>query len=118
MNKKSLILNHQDILQKTKRIAYQIIEENFDIDQIILIGIKQQGYDFAQKLKEQIILISNKKITLHSITVDKKDPVNGLQRCSFNTIELEQQVIILIDDVANSGKTLFYALKEIFKNNA
>ena len=37
--KRTLILNKEQILQKSKRIAYQILEDNFDESHIVLVGI-------------------------------------------------------------------------------
>ena len=36
-SKKTLILNKEQILQKSKRLAYQIIEDNFDEPAIVLV---------------------------------------------------------------------------------
>jgi pyrimidine operon attenuation protein/uracil phosphoribosyltransferase len=50
--KKTLILDQAAISQKTRRIAYQIVEDNYDEKEIIMIGIQNSGYDYAQLLKE------------------------------------------------------------------
>ena len=46
---KNIILNHQEVEHKIKRIAYQIYETFADEDEIILAGIASNGYVFAEK---------------------------------------------------------------------
>ena len=47
---KNIILNHQEVEHKIKRIAYQIYETFADEDEIILAGIASNGYIFAEKI--------------------------------------------------------------------
>ena len=51
--KKNLILNSEEIKQKTKRIAYQIVEDNYDETEIVIIGIKPNGFEYAEQLKKE-----------------------------------------------------------------
>jgi hypoxanthine-guanine phosphoribosyltransferase len=57
--KKTLILDHADIAQKTRRMAYQIVEDNYDEKEIIIIGIRTGGYEYAKLLKKEIEGISD-----------------------------------------------------------
>ncbi len=50
--KKVLILDNEAIQQKTIRIAYQIVEDNYDEDELVIIGIKPNGFQYAQQLKK------------------------------------------------------------------
>ena len=52
--KKNLILNHEEIQQKTRRIAYQIVEDNYDEKELVMIGIKPNGFVYAETLKKEI----------------------------------------------------------------
>ena len=44
MSKKIQILSSEEINQKTRRMAYQIVEENYDETELIFIGIKQRTF--------------------------------------------------------------------------
>ena len=103
-----LILNQKIAEQKLKRMAYEILENNVDEQEIILAGIRESGTVIARNIQDILQGISTFRITLISLYLDKKFP----QEVSVSQpVETDDKVIILVDDVANSGKTLLYALK-------
>ena len=61
---KNIILTHQEINHKIKRIAYHIYETFVDTDELVLAGIAPNGYVFAEKIAQELQSISNKKISL------------------------------------------------------
>ncbi|GGF76388.1 phosphoribosyltransferase family protein [Wenyingzhuangia marina] len=107
---KSIILNHQEITQKTRRIAFQILESHCDVDEIILAGINGNGFIFAQHIKNHLTQISDLNITLCEVILDKKNPLNTIET-SISKENYTNKHIVLIDDVLNSGKTLIYGVK-------
>jgi|SRR5690606_1449162 pyrimidine operon attenuation protein/uracil phosphoribosyltransferase len=108
--KGTLILNKEQIFQKSKRIAYQIIEDNFDEKEIVLVGIADRGYVFAQRLKNIIEeLVDNKEVILIKVTIKKNK--RSLEAVTDLPIETAaNRAVIVVDDVLNSGRTLAYAL--------
>ncbi len=109
-SKKTLILNKDQILQKSKRIAYQIIEDNFDEPAIVLVGIADRGYVFAQRLQKLLLEIApDKSIELIKVNIQKtKRSLESKTDVPLETAK--NKVVILIDDVLNSGRTLAYGL--------
>ncbi|MBI2270800.1 MAG: phosphoribosyltransferase [Bacteroidetes bacterium] len=107
---KTLILNADQIRQKTDRIAYQIYENNFEEKEIIMAGIAPKGYILAQRLAKKLEEIAKIKITLVEITVNKDNPLQDEVKLSIKPKEFSGKVVILVDDVLNSGKTLVYGL--------
>jgi len=110
-NNKTIILNHQQITQKINRIAYQIYEDNCNEKEIIIVGIDKKGYLFAEKIYNQLAKIADSKITLAKLTIDKDNPQENKNSLSIATDLLHNKVIILIDDVLNTGKALIYGVK-------
>lgn len=109
-NKRTLILDKEQIRQKSIRIAYQILEDNFEEQSIVLVGIADRGYVFAQRLQKILQEIAAEK-TFDLIKVSIEKTKRSLEATTDNPIELaENKVIILVDDVLNSGRTLAYAL--------
>ncbi|MBE8712750.1 phosphoribosyltransferase family protein [Sphingobacterium hungaricum] len=108
--KKTLILNKEQIKQKSLRIAYQIIEDNFDEPSFALVGIAERGYFFAQRLQKILQEIApEKQIDLLKVSVVKNK--RSLEAKTDQPIEsVKNKVIILVDDVLNSGRTLAYGL--------
>ncbi len=105
------ILSHEKIEQKTIRIAYEIVENNFQEDELILIGIRENGYQWAQQLGDIIKEIGEMSIEVGTISMNKDQPVQEEVVLDNELSELSDKVIILIDDVTNTGRTLMYALK-------
>ncbi|MEM5564186.1 phosphoribosyltransferase family protein [Psychroserpens sp. AS72] len=107
---KNIILDHQEIQHKIKRIAYQIYECNIDENEIILAGIEDNGFILAKKLKKVLENISDVKPILCKVTIDKKNPLGDI-KTSLTKNEYSNTSIVLIDDVLNSGSTLIYGVK-------
>ncbi|MBN8675240.1 MAG: phosphoribosyltransferase [Chitinophagales bacterium] len=105
---KKYILDQATAKKKMRRMALEIIENNIDETGIILAGVRESGTVVAKHMQELLSEISAVKTELISITLDKREPkeVTLSQEMDFTN-----KVIILVDDVANSGKTLLYALK-------
>ena len=105
---KTKILNNEQIRNKTKRIAYQIYESNINEKEVILAGIRENGFIFAQKIKEVLDEISPIKVTLCEVIIDKKQPRNPITT-SIPAEQYKNKSLVLVDDVLNSGTTLIYA---------
>ncbi|MBL0328816.1 MAG: phosphoribosyltransferase [Bacteroidetes bacterium] len=108
---KTLILNGKQIEQKINRIAYEIYENNHSEKEIIIAGISDNGYIFAKRLASVVEKISSIKIKLIEIKIDKENPLAKEIKISLSDKELKNKVIILADDVLNSGKTLIFGAK-------
>ena len=107
---KTIILNNEQIQHKTKRIAYQIYESNINESEVILAGIKENGFIFAKKIKEALTEISSINVTLCEVIIDKKKPRDPIST-SLDASEYKNKSLVLVDDVLNSGTTLIYAAK-------
>jgi len=106
----SIILNNQQINHKIKRIAYQIYENNINEKELILAGIKTNGYVFAQKIKEALNAICNIDVILCEVIINKKKPQDKIET-SLDSNVYKNKSLVLVDDVLNSGTTLIYAVK-------
>lgn len=109
-NKRTLILDKEQIHQKSVRIAYQIFEDNFEEKSLVLVGIADRGYVFAERLQQILKDIApDKTFELIKITISKTK--RSLEASTDIPIETaKNKVVVLIDDVLNSGRTLAYGL--------
>ncbi len=105
------VLNQEQILQKIKRIAYEIYENNYEENQLVIAGIEGQGYELAHMLQLQINEISGKEVKLVKVSLDKSAPSQSAIQLDCPDGFLDGKAIILADDVLNTGKTLAYSLK-------
>ncbi len=113
MIKKMQILTSEEINQKTRRIAYQIVEDNTEAGELIFIGIKPNGFQYAEQLKKEVEKINGIKVTLLELQLDKTNPLNNPIELNHGKLSLNNKSVIVVDDVANTGKTLYYALKPV-----
>ena len=107
-NTKNYILNEATVEKKLRRMAYEILENNTEENEIILAGIRESGSVVARNIQRMLGEISEIKSPMITISLDKKHPVSVT--LSKNP-DLNNKVVIVIDDVSNSGKTLLYAMK-------
>jgi pyrimidine operon attenuation protein/uracil phosphoribosyltransferase len=105
-----LILDSERIEHKLQRMAYQIWEHNSKEKEITLIGVQGSGLAVAENLAARVRKISQLKVQVLSLKLNKKQPlkeeISLPEGCNSKSV-------VLVDDVANSGKTLLYALKPL-----
>jgi pyrimidine operon attenuation protein/uracil phosphoribosyltransferase len=106
-DQKLLILNSHQIQQKIDRIAYQILEDNFDEQEILIAGILPRGNHVAKRLKAVLDKIAPFESRLITIELEKQSSQLHA-KTNFDVQECSNKVIVLVDDVLNSGKTLAY----------
>ena len=111
----NLILDRQQINQKIKRMAFELYEHNFEEKEILLAGIQENGYQLAQLLAHEIKAIAPITVELASITLDKIHPLLHPLVVEPENMPLQERVVILVDDVLNTGKTLAYAMQYFLK---
>lgn len=110
----NIILTHKEIAHKTKRIAYQIFETFVNDEEVILAGIANNGYIFAQKIATELALISDLKITLCEVKINKQNLQDNITT-SIPAADYQNKSLVLIDDVLSSGTTLIYGVKHFLE---
>lgn len=111
---RNIILNNSEIEHKIKRIAYQIYETFADEDEIILAGIASNGFILAEKINIILQNISDLKVTMCEVKIDKQNPFNNITT-SISPEIYSNKAIVLADDVLNSGTTLIYGVKHFLE---
>jgi len=106
-----LLLSQSQIKQKIKRMAYEILEANFAEKELIFAGICEQGELLAKQLAKHLEEISSIKSTVTRIDLNKSHPFREADNSLGEEINIENRVIILVDDVLHTGKTIAYSLK-------
>jgi pyrimidine operon attenuation protein / uracil phosphoribosyltransferase len=102
------ILDTETVNMKLLRMAYEIIENNLEEESVILAGIKDNGSVIARHMEQILTEASNLKVHIIDLSLDKKNPGEVVLS---EQGDFTNKVIILVDDVAMSGKTMLYALK-------
>ncbi len=112
MDQKKQILSAEVANKKLHRMALQVVEENYNEAQLILIGIKAHGTVIAEKISHYIKDNFTGDVMVLELSMDKKHPsvITLSAELDFN-----DKTIVLIDDVANTGRTMLYALKPLLE---
>lgn len=105
---KSFILDKDAARRKIKRLALEVAEQNTGEKELVIAGIVGNGVVVAQCIAAELQKLTEVSTTIVTVELDKKDP---LEVSLSPSLDIADKVIILTDDVANTGKTLFYALQ-------
>ena len=108
--KRNKIMDANDIHKTVKRIAYQIYETHFEDSKLIIAGIADNGVIVAKRICEELKKISGIKPIFVEVKVDKKNPINPIV-LSEKLEVCENNSVVVVDDVLNTGSTLIYAVK-------
>lgn len=107
-----LVLDHIKILQKLRRIAYQLYEFNHQEQTLTFVAIEKKGVFLAERIIPILEDISGIKVNLINLAINKENPKDN-PTWSGDTSFLAGKSVILVDDVLNSGRTLIYAARHI-----
>ncbi len=113
MEKRKYILSKETAGKKLRRMALEVAERNYDESQLIFIGIKDHGLAIAHTITSYLKTIIQTEIIVLGLELNKIRPVVITLDPVMN---FNDKVIVLIDDVANSGKTMLYALKPLLEH--
>ncbi len=108
-----LILDNEQITQKIKRLAIQILEQNYDEKEIIILGLNNTGYRFGELLYHEISSRFDKKISIKRIRLNPAKPCTDPITIDDEIPKFKNKTLIITDDVANTGRTIFYAFKPL-----
>lgn len=108
------LLSTREVQQKVRRIAYEIYEQNFTESEITIVGIAGvhggEGWSFANRIASVLQEISDFKVHLIRIPVPSETEIPDWVNENDNAVNTKDKVVIVVDDVLNTGRTLFYAL--------
>lgn len=110
----TLVLDHERIVQKLKRIAFQIYEFNHNEKEVVMVAVERKGTEMAQRLIPLLREVAHFDITLLRLKIDKKQPLNT-PVLNGEAEDLAGKSVVLVDDVLNSGRTLMYAACHVLR---
>ncbi|MCQ9164380.1 bifunctional pyr operon transcriptional regulator/uracil phosphoribosyltransferase PyrR [Arthrobacter sp. STN4] len=114
-----MVLSAADIDRALTRIAYEILEANKGSENLLLLGIPRRGFPLAQRLAAKLAAtdpsIDPAAITGQlDVTMFRDDlahqPTRAPQRTELPASGIDGKVVVLVDDVLYSGRTIRAAL--------
>lgn len=107
---KNMILSPALAKRKIRRMAFEIAEDNADESGLIILGVNGNGEVVAECLAAELRKITSLTITTGKVSINKKLPLDASLELAANP---DKSVVILVDDVSNTGRTLLYGLKPL-----
>jgi len=119
LRRKANIMNAEEMRRAIVRLSHEIVESNNGIEGLILVGIRKRGVPLAERIRKQITAIEGEEVPLGvlDITLYRDDVYKvALQPQVGSTeipISVENAVVVLIDDVLFTGRTVRAALDAV-----
>jgi pyrimidine operon attenuation protein/uracil phosphoribosyltransferase len=106
---RTLVLDHDRVQRKLRRIAIQLCEENWTEKRITMVGVAPRGMKLAERLATMIRELNAAEADVVELKLDKNDPLTGPVDLGTDLGSLEGRTVVLVDDVLMSGRTLMHA---------
>lgn len=110
------VLDADDVQRALTRIAHEVLERNKGAQSLVLLGIPTRGVPLAERLAERISSVEGAAVPVGSldITMYRDDlrmrPARGLGRTELPPGGIDDAVVVLVDDVLFSGRSIRAAL--------
>ncbi len=116
MNPEKKVLDQDGIHRAVIRIAHEILETNHGTKDLVLVGIRTRGVFLAKRLQNQIRTIENIEIpmgmldiTLYRDDLGEIGPHPAVRETEL-PFDLTDKIVVLVDDVLYTGRTIRAAL--------
>jgi len=110
------VLDAPDVRRALTRIAHEILERNKGASGLVLLGIPTRGVPLARRLAARIAQVEGADVAVGSldVTMYRDDlrlrPARSLERTETPAEGLDDKIVVLVDDVLFSGRTVRAAL--------
>ena len=110
------VLTAEDISRALRRIGHEILERNKGSHDLVLVGIPSRGVPLAHRLAAVISDVEGDEVPVGELDVTlyrddlRRGPVRAAQRTSLPKGGVDDKVVVLVDDVLYSGRTIRAAL--------
>ena len=119
MKEKAQLMDEKAIGRAITRISHEIIERNKGIEDVVLLGIKTRGVPIADRIGKKIQQIEGASVNTGEVDITlyrddlKKIDVDPVINGSNVQFSIDDKIVILVDDVLYTGRTVRSALDAI-----
>jgi len=110
------VLDAPDVGRALTRIAHEIVERNHGADGVVLLGIPTRGVTLARRIAQRVEAIEGRPVRTGSLDVTmyrddlRMRGVRPLEETDIPAAGIDDSVVVLVDDVLFSGRTVRAAL--------
>ena len=111
-----LVLDASDMTRALTRISHEIVERSKNANDLLLLGIPTRGAFLAQRIARNLELIQQRTIPVGTLDITlfrddlRRQPIRPLMQTQIPNGSVENSLVILVDDVFFSGRTIRAAL--------
>ncbi|SMC07632.1 pyrimidine operon attenuation protein / uracil phosphoribosyltransferase [Sulfobacillus thermosulfidooxidans DSM 9293] len=116
MKQVALLMDEDAIRRALMRIAHEIVERNHGVHNVSLVGIRRRGVPLAERIAANLALIENEtlQVGILDIGLYRDDlahrPFAPVNQTSIKSAMIDKRVVVLVDDVLYTGRTVRAAL--------
>jgi len=114
-----LVMSSGDVSRALRRVAHEILERNRGADDLVILGIPSRGVPLARRLvavmaevEDEDVLVGTLDVTMHRDDL-RSQPMRALARTDIPDPGIDDRVVVLVDDVLYSGRTIRAALEAL-----
>jgi pyrimidine operon attenuation protein/uracil phosphoribosyltransferase len=110
------VLDAAEIARALTRVAHEIVERAKGADDVVLLGIPTRGVFLARRVAERIREIEGRDVPVGSLDITmyrddlRRAPARALLPTEIPAGGIDDKVVVLVDDVLYSGRTIRAAL--------
>lgn len=111
-----VVLGADDIARGLRRMAHEILERNKGGSDLVVLGIPTRGVPLAERLAALITQVEGRPVPVGTLDVTlyrddlRRHPTRPMARTDIPQCGVDDRVVVLVDDVLYSGRTIRAAL--------
>lgn len=101
-----LLIDKEKMQRTVRRISHEIIEQNENLDDLVLLGVKKNGVPLSKMIKDNILKIEDVDVPNYDLDISGYRDDKKVESFDKLNINLDSKVVIVVDDVLYTGRTV------------